>query len=55
MIKNATTNDPFSFNYVYNKTDKLFFSNKKVDYITKPLSLGALITVASKLLTYCKA
>lgn len=35
--------------------DKLFFSKKGVEFITKPLTLEALHAVASKLLAYCKA
>lgn len=34
--------------------DKLYFSKKGVDFITKPVTVEALFNIASKLLTYCK-
>lgn len=34
--------------------DKLYFSRKNVEYITKPVSFDHLIQVATKLVGYCK-
>lgn len=34
--------------------DKFFFSRNKVEYITKPINFKNLVSVASKMLNYCK-
>ena len=36
-----------------NENDKTFFLQRKVEFITKPLDVESLFSIATKLLTYC--